>query len=262
MRHRLFVGLTALLGTTACLDPLDVPTGRVGLIEMPTYESGSDLVVRPIATFYHKTNSKFSTAATTDTCYLASFSGIPQTVTLETMDVGDELSVVFTDRIETLAQKAAFGYTYYELETAGGIPITPGDSVEVIIPGRTGSYPPFNIKVRTAEAFDHAPIPVPGDGEDIVLTWDPATEPGALMTVSLRYAVAPSAGLLNQQVFCGLVDDGTHTISWGLLNGWRNSLLDTRATKFTRLRYAEEEVDTRTQLVFTSTFSRPLETPP
>lgn len=256
-----FAGLAALLGTTACLDPLDVPNGRVGIIEMPTYESGPDYVVSPVGTFYQKTNAKFNTVEG-DTCFIALFSGLSQNVTLETMDVGDELSVVFTDRIEPLPQQSEFGYTFYGLGSAPAIPITPGDSIEVNIPGRLGTYPPFSIKVRTAEAFDHAAIPVPAEGEDIVLTWDPAAEPGAIMTFSLRYAVAPSAGLLNQQVFCGLVDDGTHTIPAGLLGGWRNSLLDTRATVVTRLRYTEAEVDPRTQLVLTSTFARPLLTPP
>jgi hypothetical protein len=132
----------------------------------------------------------------------------------------------------------------------------------VQIPGRAGSYPAVGIKVRSAEVFDHSPVPVPAEGEDITVTWDPAAEPGAIMSFSLRYAVSPSEGVLNQQLFCGFADDGTHTFPAAMLAGWRNSLLDTREVKATRLRYNEVTVDARTRVAFISTFSRPTPSPP
>lgn len=261
MRPRLVAALAALLGTTACLDPLEVPNGRIGMIVMDTYEMGPDYVVSPIATFYHRTNSTFK-PATADSCFISPFNSGGQTIALETMDVGDALSINLPGTTETLTPITEFGYTYYHFEPAAGIQMTPGDTVEVQVPGRTGAYPPVNIRVRSAEVFDHSAIPVPADGEDIAVTWDPAPLPGAIMSFSLRYAVAPSEGLLNQQLFCAFADDGAHTIPWGLLAGWRNSILDTREVKATRMRYSEVTVDSRTQLAFISTFSRPTPTPP
>jgi hypothetical protein len=154
-------------------------------------------------------------------------------------------------------------YIWYKTDLATGIEFTPGDTVQMQIPGNGTNYPAVNVTVRTAEAFDHDPVTVPAEGENLELVWTPAPEPGSLMSFSLRYsAPGTNTGLLNQQVFCGLVDDGSHLISAGLLGGWRNSVGDLRETEATRLRHTKLDVDTRTQVVLASTFSRPIQPPP
>lgn len=262
MRSRVLAVAATLLVTTACLETLEPPNGRLGVIIMDTYESGGDFVLKPIATFYDQTNAGFATAPT-DTCFVASFSVGSGISNVKTMEVGSAISLVFPDKTEPLTPLTTADYTYYRTELATGIVFTPGDSVEAQIPGNGGSYPPVNLKVRTAEEFTHAVVPVPEEGVNIDLTWDPTAEPGSIMSFSLRYVTSTSqTGLYNQQVFCALGDDGAHTIQAGLLDGWRTSQNDLREVKATRLRFAELQVDTRSKVAIVSTFSRPIPTPP
>lgn len=263
MRLRVLSVAAVLLTTTACLDTLDPPTGRLGVIVMDTYESGADYVIKPIATFYDRTNAAFAAAAT-DTCFVANFSVGGTFTNVATMSVGEEISMVTPSGIHPLVQANAVGYLFYEAEAATGIVLIPGDTVQAQIPGNGTDYPPVNITVRTAESFTHDAVPVPVEvDENIDLVWTAAPEPGSLMSFSLRY-VSPGSttGLLNQQVFCGLADDGAHTIHSSLLAGWRNAQNGLRELKVTRLRYSDVTVDTRTMLHLISTFSVPTPTPP
>lgn len=263
MRLRVLSVAALLLATTACLETLDPPTGRLGIIVMDTYESGSDYVLKPIATFYDQTNAAFA-AAHTDTCFVAPYSVGGTFTNVLTMSVGEELSMVTPNGIHALVPENAIGYLFYQAEAATGIVHTPGDTVQVQIPGNGTDYPAVNITVRTAEEFTHDAVPVPADGDtNIDLVWSPAPEPGSIMSFSLRYVTPGSqTGLINQQVFCGLADDGAHTIHSSLLNGWRNAQDGLRDLKVTRLRYSEVTVDTRTKLNLVSTFSLPTPTPP
>ncbi len=251
-----------LPATVACLDTtLEAPNGRLGMIVMETYESAADFVAKPLATFYDKTNAGFNVVAT-DTCFISIFGPVGGT-NIATMSVGDAISMLLPGRTELLTPDTLGSYIWYKTDLATGIEFTPGDTVQMQIPGNGTNYPAVNVTVRTAEAFDHDPVTVPAEGENLELVWTPAPEPGSLMSFSLRYsAPGTNTGLLNQQVFCGLVDDGSHLIPAGLLGGWRNSVGDLRETEATRLRHTKLDVDTRTQVVLASTFSRPIQPPP
>jgi hypothetical protein len=263
MRLRVLSIAAVLLATTACLEPLDPPRGRLGLIVMDTYESGADLVLKPVATFYDRTSAAFA-AAPTDTCFIANYSVGGTFTNVQTMSVGAEISMVTPSGIHPLVLDDATGFLFYEAEAATGIVFTPGDTVEAQIPGNGTDYPAVNITVRTAESFTHDDVPVPEAADaNIDLVWTAAPEPGSIMSFSLRYVTPGSTtGLVNQQVFCGLADDGAYTIHSSLLGGWRNAQNNLRELKVTRLRHSAVTVDTRTMLHLVSTFSRPTPTPP
>src|SRR5688572_1100961 len=180
MRLRVLSVAAVLLATTACLDTLDPPTGRLGVIVMDTYESGADYVLKPIATFYDQTNAAFATAAM-DTCFVAAYSVGGTFTNVATMAVGEEISLVTPGGIFPLVQANAVGFLFYESESATGIIHVPGDTVQAQIPGNGTNYPPVNITVRTAESFTHDDVPVPvGTDENIDLVWTPAPEPGSI----------------------------------------------------------------------------------
>lgn len=261
MRLRLLAVAAVLPATVACLDTLEAPNGRLGMIVMETYESAATYVAKPIATFYDKTNAGFSVVPT-DTCFISLFGPVGGT-SIATMGVGDAISMLLPGRTELLTPDTLGSYIWYKTDLATGIEFTPGDTVQMQVPGNGTTYPAVNVTVRTAEEFDHDPVIVPADGENLQLTWTAAPEPGSIMSFSLRYsAPGTNTGLLNQQVFCGLVDDGSHLIPAGLLAGWRTSVGDLRETKATRLRYSQVDVDTRSKIALISTFSRPIQPPP
>ena len=179
------------------------------------------------------------------------------------MDAGDQITLTVSGNGDALTPVASGPFRQYELDLAPGLVLVPGDTLEFGIPGRASGFPASVIRVRTAEAFDHNVIPVaPEPDVDIDLTWDAPSEPGSIISFSLRYANSASNGLLNEQVLCVFDDDGAATIASSFLTGWRSAQDDIRATIVTRLRYSEVIIDDRTRVVAQSIFTRPLLAPP
>lgn len=262
MRSRVLAVAAVLLATTACLDSLTPPNGRLGVIYLDAYESGPDYVLKPTGFFYHRTSSAFSTG-NLDTCFVANPPSVNQPIPQNTMDVGDQITLVHDGGSEVLDITDLGGFYYYESGLATGFAFTPGDTIAVSIPGNGGNYPPVNLAVRSAESFTHGPVPVPDEGVAIDLTWDAAPEPGSAMQFRLLYATpASQTGTYNQQVYCRLEDDGAHTIPAALLNGWRTAFNDLREAQAERLRFSVLDVDSRTKVVLLSTFLVPTPTPP
>jgi hypothetical protein len=262
MRSRVLAVAAVLLATTACLDSLTPPNGRLGVIYLDAYESGPDYVLKPTGYFFEQTVSAFTTG-NLDTCFVALPPAINQPIPQNTMSVGDQITLLHDGGSEVLDIEDLGGFFWYESGLASGFAFTPGDTIDVSIPGNGGNYPPVNLSVRTAETFTHGAVPVPAEGVNIDLTWDAAPEPGSAMQFNLLYATpASQTGTYNQQVYCRLVDDGSHTIGAPLLNGWRTAFNDLREARAERLRYNVLDVDSRTKVVLLSTFMVPTPTPP
>lgn len=163
-------------------------------------------------------------------------------------------------REDTLHVVEQFGLRLYRTLLVAGIPVTPGDTLAVTIPGSI-EFPGLTIRTRTAEVFTFVDPGAPVVGEPVNLTWRSPGAPGSTMVFFLRYAnsIAPG-GVPNEQIVCGFADDGSGTIDPSYLNGWQSAPPTSRAIAATRLRYNEIQVDSRTRVTIVSTFEIP--TPP
>lgn len=259
MRARLLPLALLALGTTACLETLEPPTGRFGTITAAAYDNGAGTyVLRPEAAFYDKTDLTY-TPAIGDTCVIAAYSPTSTiSGSLITLNAGEFLFTSVGGRVDTLAPLGGLSLRVYSAIRPLGIPYNPGDTLAVTIPGTVSGFPASAISVRTAEAFTHDSIGVPGVDADLTLAWTPAPSAGSQMTFSLRYANGFSGGTANEQLFCSLTDDGTATIDADYLNGWRTALNGVRSTRAVRIRSREVTIDGRTRLSIISSFGQPL----
>ncbi len=262
MRLRLLLAAIAAVSLAACLDTLEPPNGRFGIITVETYgPDDPNYVVAPRAEFYGATNRAFGTFPA-DSCVVGAYTANPvSSGFLTLLGAGDAISMSLSGQTRSLLPDTLNGLIVYRFDGVTGLAHTPGDTLTLTIPGANQGFPGATIKVRTAEPFTHSTIPVPSSGVDINVTWDPpAAVPGSLMSFSLQYANAFSAGgtFANEQVFCAFTDDGTGTIPWGYLGGWRTSVGDFREVRARRLRFSTQMLDGRTELAVVATFTRPL----
>jgi hypothetical protein len=263
MRLRIPVLLTVVLLATACLDALDVPDGRFGNIIVSTFEAGSEnYTFRAEAAFLDRTDATYTTL-TVDTCIVTGFNpndtGISGGSNL--IRAGEFLFTNIAGRTDTLSLIPGLAVPYYRTTLIDGVPFVPGDTLQVTVPGASPGFPAASIFVRTAEPFTHDPVGVPAVNESQPIAWTPAPAAGSAMTMSLRYNNNFSIDTLpNEQVFCSFVDDGAASVPDRYLAGWRGALLNSRSTRFVRVRSRQTDVDARTRIALISTFARPIGT--
>lgn len=260
MRPRLFALLALLAPLAACNDILDATDGKTGFVALTTYsDGGAAYLLSPLGAFYNRSDLAFIPPIL-ENCQITRYTTGGSLPVGSSLDAGERVITVLPTRTDTLFPTVQFGLITYQLETIGAIPHTPGDTIQVTVPGGPG-YPAASARVMTAEAFTHDPVGVPASGEPITLTWTDPAQPGSLMVVSLRYATANSiGGALDEQVFCAFNDDGDGTIPSFFLAGWISPNPGVRAVALTRIRVQEVRVRSDVRFTLTSTFDVP--TPP
>ncbi len=261
MRLRIPALLAVAVVATACLDTLDAPDGRFGNVIITTFDEGGDTYsYRADAAFFDRTDGSYSTL-TTDTCIATLFdpnaSGLSGGSFL--LRAGEYLFTSVSGRTDSLGLVPGLVVPYYRTTRIGGIPFVPGDTLQLTVPGESPGFPAASIFVRTAEAFTHDPVGVPGVDTAQAVTWTAAPLAGSAMTVSLRYNNNLSVDTLpNEQVFCSFVDDGSASVPDRYLAGWRGAPANSRSTRFVRVRSRQTDIDARTRIALISTFARPL----
>lgn len=254
----------ALLLTSACVDTLDIPDARYGVVSVTTYADDiAGTTMAPEVIFYDKTDLRI-TPPGADSCRFATYTANPNVNTNSfTLGAGDYLLSTIRTRTDSLRPYFVGNLTIYRPPTGRTIPFTPGDTLTLQVPGAPSGFPAITANVRTAEAFTHEPVTPPADGQPLTLTWTPAPQPGSLMTFALRYANSFSTDQQpNEQVFCGFTDDGSGTIPAEYVEFWRNAPVASRSVRAIRLRVKEVVIDSRTRLAFVSTYGVPLLTAP
>ncbi|MEY4007523.1 MAG: hypothetical protein RLZZ467_550 [Gemmatimonadota bacterium] len=252
--------LAVLALTTACVDTLEIPNARYGVVSVVTYQDDlAGTVMAPEATFYDRTDLRITPPAA-DSCNFAAYTPTQNVNTNSfTLGAGDYLLSTIGARTDTLRPYFVGNLAIYRPPTGRTIPFTPGDTFSLVVPGAEDGFPAITSNIRTAEAFTHAPVEPPAEGQPLQLSWTAAPQPGSLMTFSLRYANAFSLdGTPNEQVFCGFTDDGSGTIRPEFLEFWRNAPATSRSVRVIRLRVKEVQIDSRTRLAFVSTYGVPL----
>lgn len=244
---------------SACLDVGLPASTQAGFLAQSTHsDGGAGYVAIPEATFYTNVNLAVSVPPT-DSCFIAPI--IPTTGGTSVLPTIEAGPVVFTRigvREDTLVPGVSAGLLTYRPRAGNRIPFTPGDSIDITVPGSPAGFPAVITKSRTSESFTHDPIVVPVTVQPITFRWTAAPQPGSSMVLSLRYANAQAAGEVNEQIYCGFVDDGTGTVPATLVAGWMNALDGRRTTRATRLRTRELAVGSNRRFSFISTFTLPL----
>lgn len=240
-----------------CLDVLPADSGRAGFMTISTFDDeASGFLISPVAAFYTSSGLSF-TVPQTETCQIIPFTTLASLPSgTGTVDAGERVLVTLPLRVDTLLPVTSFNFRVYQRAVGAGIPHTPGDVVQITVPGGAG-FPAVNTQIVTAEAFTHQAVGTAPQGENISLVWTPATNQGSVMVVSLRYANELSGGEVNEQIQCAFLDDGAAEVPQFLLNGW-NSTIGSRATVFTRLQVVNVNLSGNASMTVISTFNRPL----
>ena len=244
----------------ACVDTLEIPNARYGVVSIATYRD--DLLgtaMAPEAIFYDKTDLRITPPAA-DSCQFAAYTPSQNVNTSSfTLSAGDFLLSTVGARTDTLRPYFVGNLAIYRPPTGRLLPFTPGDTLTLQVPGSPAGFPAITSNVRTAEAFTHDSVVTPVAGQPMQLTWTPAPQSGSLMTFALRYANAFSTDQTpNEQVFCGFTDDGSGTIPAEFIEFWRNAPVQSRSVRAIRLRVKEVVIDSRTRLAIVSTYGLPL----
>ncbi len=260
MRLRLLALAALLAPLPGCNDILDADDGKTGFVALTTYDGGgASYYLSPLGAFYNRSDLAFL-PPNLENCTIARYSTSGSLPIGASLDAGERVITSLPTRVDTLFPLTQFGLLTYQLESINAIPHTPGDTIEVTVPGGP-QFPAAFARVKTAEAFSHDPVGVPASGEPITVGWTGPQLPGSIMVVSLRYATANSiGGAIDEQVFCAFNDDGDGTIPSFLLSGWINPDPGVREVALTRIRVQEVQVRSDVRFTLTSTFDVPTPT--
>jgi hypothetical protein len=214
----------ALGGGLACQEDFGpLVATKWGLVTLARRDvAGSDFT-RPVALFYSSPVSPtIAGRAPPDACNVFPYPPPGDEQPVDEVDAGPSITVDVEGTEYSLVPTTVGNRTPYTMAEPG-LEYTPGDSVEVSIPGATDGFPAMIVRGQTAEAFSLGPIDTtfsPGGG-GLAVTWTPAGNDSSRMILSLQYHTALRPGSdLNEYLFCNFRDDGQATISRIFLNGW------------------------------------------
>ena len=261
------IGAALLLAIVAACnaDEPDIPRENYALIFTEARSvSGGGFVTLPVANFVNSSQLSFSSSTQpVDQCIETTYDDTRSGIDLgpiSFLDPGDDVRVASGGQSRELAlvvDPETDAETYEISAGQGGLPYTPGDTIE-FTGGGSDEFPLFSIRARTAEAFTFTEPSVPAQGQPIVLTWTTTgVQPGSAMLVSLRYRSNTSTGRLDRQIFCEMVDDGSFNVPSQYAGSWRVS--DSTQTALSRWRTQFKQLGPNTFGVVSSNFTVPTE---
>jgi hypothetical protein len=211
----------ALLASAACnaLDKLiTVPESQpIATISLNAQAQGGGFVTSPSAFFYRAVDNAsvfFTSAAIVhDTCNIRQGTN-ESSLLIDTLPIaaspvsaGSFVTMQLSGRTDTLLAPGpeAVGY---RMASATSQAFAPGDTATFNIPGSSSGFPATTASLKTAEAFTMAQVNFAPSGQDVQLTWTPATSPGSALNFSLTYGEGPTT----TQIYCQFVDDGQASV--------------------------------------------------
>jgi hypothetical protein len=251
--------LALVIATVGCRDILQAEKSNYAILNIETVATGpTTFGAIPTGLFFNAAGVFLSSSfVSRDSCLIQAYPADITNPTLDYLDAGTGVIVKFNrpQTQGTITPRTQSGVTTYRLpDGTPAIPFVPGDTVTVEIPGGANGLSPVTATARTAEAFTPSAITLPASNQqDVNVTWTPGatTVPGAAMFYSLRYA-APATPVINREIACFFVDDGSATIPFEVLFDFRTSTL--RAARATRVRIAANRIG-NTATHITSTFT-------
>jgi len=246
----------ALFILTACVDTTLPPADRVGLVTVRAFSNSGTPVVRGSAVFYEARGLQVFPTQPQD-CALFAYSPTPSDNAGATLNAGN--SVAFTIGAFTESATGAIGSVFpvYKFPSGSYLDFVSGDSVLVSIPGAIGGFETVAFKARLAEPFTADTLPTYVENTPMTLTWQPATTPGSLMLVSLRYGTLPSSTEPNAEVACAFPDNGSALIPASFANVYGQAPAASQDYVFIRVRDRIVDFDSRTRTRVRSIFEYP-----
>jgi hypothetical protein len=251
------VFLVLAIGAAGCRDILEVDPSDYAIINVETLKTGSTFAARPTGLFFRAAGIFLaSSIVARDSCSVQGYPPDINSPALDYLDAGPSIVVKFNrpQTQGTLTPRTQAGVKSYVLPEGTSIAFVPGDTVTVEIPGATDGFVPTTAVARTAEAFTPAALTLPASRQaDLPVSWTPGANaiPGSAMFYSLRYS-APSTSVLNREIGCFFIDDGTAAVPFEVLFDFRDAAV--REVRATRVRITANRVgDTVTHI--TSTFN-------
>jgi hypothetical protein len=183
--------------------------------------AGSDFT-RPVALFYSSVSSPtIAGRGPSELCGVFPYPPPADDEAVDEIDAGASVTVDVEGTEHTLVPTTIGNRTPYSMPEPG-LEYTPGDSVEVRVPGVAGGFPEMSVRGQTAEAFALGPIDTElPSGGGLPITWTPAGNDSSRMILSLQYNSANRPGSeRNEHIFCSFRDDGSATIPRLLVTEW------------------------------------------
>lgn len=253
----------ALVTLTACIDGIEPARERTGFISAVSYDAGGGNYGMRVTAAFYKQDGLITGLLPADSCEGRPYNPNPGTVAfLTTLDAGELLRTLIGGRRDTLWKTSTSGILMYALQTVDAIPFTPGDTLELEIPGSTSGFPGTTLSVRTAEAFTYDPVGDPAEAQPLQLTWTPPPAPGALMVFSLRLNSTGVSVIPDAQIYCVFNDDGSGNVPAPLAAVWKAASVPSRQVAASRVRLDEHVFDGNTKVTLLSFFDRPLQPVP
>jgi hypothetical protein len=235
----LSVMATVVAVLTACNLDTKFPSsvGVYGFVTVPTLRTSGVESTRPFGQFLRGTISSVPDARfPNDTCTPTSYAPAQPLTNVQFIDAGTAVTLRAGNSTADMLPVSAGGNANYSIPGDGLMPMTPGDSIVVTIPGSINGFPGGEIRAKTAESFTIPDIQVPAINRGIPLSWTPASDLNSIMLISFRFAGQGSSGDLNSQMLCAFVDNGSDSLPARHATPWVQSVGGLREVVATRLR--------------------------
>lgn len=222
--------------SAGCFDSTRPIEESVAYLSSIAHIDGANSVLRVNGAFYFALNLSTGVGNPGD-CQVGGFNtgtALPP----RTLEAGAALTAMVSGGSAQVTRVAAGLTIRYEMAAGLGLAYTPGDTLEVLVPGAAEGFPATSIRVRTAEPFDVDPMTPPAIDEPLTVFWSPPPVPGSLMTLALRYSTV-TGGLPNAEIYCVFADDGSGTVPALFASIYASTDPATRSYEFNRVRESE-----------------------
>lgn len=250
------VAAPLVLALTACMSDGPGDPERIGLVAVRSFNNSGTPVVRASAVFYQTRGLSVGSAQLQD-CSLFAYSPITSDNAGVTLDAGANVNFTIGAFSEVASPTPGAVFPVYNFAGGSYLDYASGDSVLVSIPGAAGGFEAMSVKARLAEPFTADTLPTYVENTPLNLTWQPATLPGSIMVVSLRYGTAPDASVPNVEVACAFADDGSAQIPASFVNAFGGANPTSQDHAFIRVRDRIVEFNSRTRTRVRSIYEYP-----
>lgn len=252
-----------LLSLVACEAPVIGNGVRHGVVSFAAKAAGGATVQEVLGGFViHSTAVPDFFAR--DTCVVAQVSGetwnyVPRDRDLErsvggvytnSLTAGSPVRVLSAGRSDVLSPRLGASGFEYVPTTPPDLPIAPGDSFTLEIPGELGGFPAATLHGRLAEPIT---LDTATAGDALRVTWDQAPEAGARTLTVMRLKSAPAADAPLFDIVCSFPDTGEALVPPDLAATFWNSPDGYRQFNGRRVRFHAAALDAKTTLFVIST---------
>jgi hypothetical protein len=135
------------------------------------------------------------------------------------------------------------GVPRYRVSDRTPVALTAGANVTFTVPGAADGFPASTITLKTVAPYTMSTVPADlPPNTAVTLSWTPAGSDDSKMDVSFAYATTPN-GVLSEQLYCSLLDDGEFIVPASFLVGYRSAANDVRQFSSRRWRTSFKDLN-------------------